>query len=180
MNKEVIKKYWKEFEHWVNGKSILARRNGGNWFEVTHNTGVWEETEHIVFVINDEYVEYRKALAEGKTVEEEYHYEDTGEKGWQPLTYTDFRHKPLNCRIKPDKPKFKVGDKVSITSNSDTWQDVVIRVESGKYHFESGGHLDISRQDAQLKTVVPKFKVGDYVKIISQSHISTQKYPSWF
>lgn len=50
-----------------------------------------------------------------------------------------------------NKPKFKVGETVIVTSNSDTWEDEIVKITATHYHFTSGGHLQIDRQDVQLK-----------------------------
>lgn len=101
MNKEVIKKYKKEFDHWLNGGKVLCR-DYGNWVNVW--ASAWDYSTY-TFVINDEYVTYRKALAEGKIV--------TG------ITPVVCRRNEIHIshkfgawkdyKIKPDEPEFKVG-----------------------------------------------------------------------
>lgn len=72
MNKALVKKYKKEFDHWLNdGTLLMANKNIKSWITLTNNT--WDVEENFIndllIVINDEYAEFRKALAEGKTVE---------------------------------------------------------------------------------------------------------------
>lgn len=69
MNRELITQYKLEFDHWLNGESVLCT----NWEE---DNKLWRDTcpsgddftytgnKPPKFVINDKYVEYRKALAE--------------------------------------------------------------------------------------------------------------------
>ena len=106
MNKELIKKYKDEFDHWLNDGKLLHKDEFGNW---ENTRDIWDlRSERIkAIVINDEYVEFRKALVEGKTVQ---YYVD-GFVGWQKVTSLDqpCTH-PTDFRIKPESPKFKVGD----------------------------------------------------------------------
>jgi hypothetical protein len=85
MNKELIKKYWKEFKHWVNGGSVYFQDKHSEWKEI-HNDG--------------RQFKFRKALAEGKTVQS-----SSEEDGWVVKVGRTFS-RPVSCyRIKPDKPK---------------------------------------------------------------------------
>ena len=118
MNKELIKKYKKEFDWWLNGGSILSYNTllYKAWTEC-NSKSVWQTTnQSACIVINDEYVEFRKALAEGKIVEcniipsqsaQEYYV--YGDNQW--YSTTDFTlGSPDKYRIKPDEPKVKIGD----------------------------------------------------------------------
>ena len=115
MNKALINKYWKEFCHWKDDGEVevftgLATGNG--WTTISHNY-LWT-SPNAILVISDEYVEYRKALAEGKTVERIYSRGTPNERWQECPIYTEF---PLeDYRIKPDEPEFKVGDYI-ITPN---------------------------------------------------------------
>lgn len=118
MNKELIKKYKTEFDHWLNGGKILTaiklESNIGNWEEVTNNNN-WNNHNR-VYVINDSYSVYRKALAEGKTVQVDVNYwafPNTDIKNYQdlPKGFTNWNKYEVSCyRIKPKEPKFKVDD----------------------------------------------------------------------
>ena len=137
MNRELIKQYKAEFDHWLDGGTLLARRwviddNDGDasytiWYPI--DSAFWEaekifntslEYDKTQFVINDEYVEFRKALAEGKTIQ---YYVD-GFVGWQDVTsVADHPMKGANqYRIKPDKHKFKVGDWVVHPDANAPWR----------------------------------------------------------
>ena len=73
MNKELIKKYKKEFDYWLEGGEILK----ASWDFDSNELSCWYHVKHdsdwnflniyeYKFIINDEYVELRKAQAEGK------------------------------------------------------------------------------------------------------------------
>ena len=64
MNKELINKYKLEFDYWLNGGKILYKHTNSNaWW----NEEPWSYSISYVtaIIIKDEYVELRKALAEG-------------------------------------------------------------------------------------------------------------------
>lgn len=95
MNLELIKKYEKEFLHMLHGGTLLSRVMTSDeddemytiWCEVNacNDMNIWasdylftlsdRECKYYKpqFIINDEYVEFRKAKAEGKTIEELYY-----------------------------------------------------------------------------------------------------------
>lgn len=117
MNKELIKKYKAEFDHWLNGGEIKYKhKNSVAWW----TTDCWDYSPDYVqaIIINDEFVEFRKALAEGKTIQ--YNFGNHGSfKQDFPNTWKDIdlsigilsdRAHPSNYRIKPEEPRFKVGD----------------------------------------------------------------------
>jgi len=72
-----------------------------------------------VYAINDEYAEFRKALADGKEIESKVDHFAGGsssdeKRPWKLDTSNKFVHDPKYYRIKPDKPEFKVGDWIVI------------------------------------------------------------------
>lgn len=133
MNKELILKYKTEFDHWLNGGKILAyhkKDDDPKWWtdqecvdfsSVDNFSYIIEKSlspDYVLIVINDEYAEFRKALAEGKTVQYNFGNYGLNKKDF-PNTWKDInlsigilsdRAHPNNYRIKPEKPKFKVGD----------------------------------------------------------------------
>ena len=117
MNKELINKYKPEFDHWLNeGKLLYKHTNSNAW----RNDEPWDYSPDYVtaIIINDEYVEFRKALVEGKTVQANINYwsfPETEKFNWQDIASPDSFNKfnLLNLRIKSDEPKFKVGDFVT-------------------------------------------------------------------
>lgn len=111
MNIELIKKYKAEFDHWLNGGIILFKfKDNREFYNFNWNESI-EEVDYIV--INDEYVEFRKALAEGNTIQ-------CNQSGyWEDLNHIPlFNQNISNYRIKPEEPQFKVGDFVRIIPKS--------------------------------------------------------------
>ena len=115
MRKETITKYEKEFLAWCKNESVLL----GAPDSIHDKTLIWREVRDFndwkpldaVYVLNDSYSHYRKALAEGKTVQKHDYFS----KEWFDMKTPDF-HGASDTRyagvyrIKPDAPKFKVGD----------------------------------------------------------------------
>ena len=109
MNLELIRKYEKEFLHMLHGGKVLMGKkdpvtNIIKWYPSVLNPFV-ETSNTIVVVIDDIYCTYRKALYEGKTVE----FKQTEDDWWANANSSFCLH--VDCyRIKPEEPKFKVGD----------------------------------------------------------------------
>ena len=117
MRKETILNYEKEFLAWCKGESILL----GAPASMHEKPLVWREVRDFndwkpldtVYVLNDSYSTYRKALAEGKSIQMLCKY-DKMEPIWDDMTeviksvgFVDVKE---HYRIKPEEPKFKVGD----------------------------------------------------------------------
>ena len=105
MNKELIKKYKAEFDWWVDDGSILYKVNGSNfnernWLPMTEHNPIWEP--NFTYIINDEYVEFRKAQAEGKQLQ----WQDNYHKVWECGFINKFTLTLNRYRIKPDESKF--------------------------------------------------------------------------
>lgn len=126
MNKELIKKYKTEFDHWLNGGKILMHY--GKWIPVTLDAK-WEffmsdleKMRSFGYIIDDEYVEFRKALAEGKTIEVLHYtwYKELDQNPWRlfAIGLNNFDKPAESYRIKPGKPQFKVGDWVRNNSSN--------------------------------------------------------------
>ena len=123
MNKDLIKKYKKEFDHWLKGGNILVRYpNAVSPVWETEETlatdfiDPWDrDTDEIEIIIDDKYVELRKALVEGKQIQLFNNLYDTSQpsKTWIDVE-TIYDAIPLiKYRIKPDESKFKVDDYVT-------------------------------------------------------------------
>ena len=119
MNKELIKKYKKEFDHFLNGGELLTRtKSNFIWNDNINEDLMWNfEIQDIDIIINDEYVELRKALAEGKIIQcniiegqSEQHWYAFKDKQWYDTT--EFKYSINKYRIKPEEPQsqFKVCD----------------------------------------------------------------------
>ena len=122
MNKELIKTYFEEFNHWINGGKILAyyiKDDEPRWYtddeliscdDIDNFTNIIQnslEPEDVLIIIDDEYIEFRGALANGKIVE----YLDFRDE-WRDLKENCVLIEAIplkDLRIKPEH-KFKVGD----------------------------------------------------------------------
>ena len=95
----------------------------------------WDYDEFdTTYVLNDEYVEFRKALAEGKTVEKCYYHSADCPRVWEPMREDHFRGMAQTYRIKPDEPQFKVGDWVR-SPNGMAWCVTKTNLVHGTEHF---------------------------------------------
>ena len=115
MRKETIIKYEKEFLAWCKGVSVLL----GAPASMHEKPLVWREVRDFndwkpldtVYVLNDSYSIYRKAMLEGKIVQKQDYFN----KQWLDMKTDDFhgasdtRYEGV-YRIKPEQHKFKAGD----------------------------------------------------------------------
>ena len=116
MNKELIKKYKAEFDHWLNGGELLYAYIDGtfSWKNMNaidkniypvYTRNPFQISEHHIIIINDEYVEFRKALSEGKIVEVATDYNDVDGYIWKSMEDKEFHHFNIEeIRIKPEEP----------------------------------------------------------------------------
>lgn len=118
MNKELIKKFKTEFNHYINeGKLLYYSEVDGPYYDVSDET--WNFACDIGIIINDEFVEFRKAISEGKTIqiytciEQHPHDPSLDEYGWRDFKSfkpnSSFINSIENYRIKPEL-NIKVGD----------------------------------------------------------------------
>lgn len=126
MNKELILKYEKEFDHWLKGGRVL-RLVGDNWIYVSDNFK-WIKSNAVV--IDDKYVELRKALAMGKTIQIKNMFNER----WIDLVNIEFTGKPEYYRVK-EEPNFEVGFIVWYLSPTDNTVRVGRVVEVQQYHL---------------------------------------------
>lgn len=105
MNKELIKKYKAEFDHWLNGGKLLAKHDNKGWINY-YGEDIWTHSAETLIVIDDEYSMFRKALIEGESIE----VLQSNTERWVNIGTIIESIKPELYRIKPNKPKFKVGD----------------------------------------------------------------------
>ena len=106
MNKELINKYKTEFDHWLKGGEILYKhKNSLAWW--TNDCWDYSSNYVVAIIIKDKDIEFRKALAEGKTVQRRngygFEWKDSGEQDM--LNYSID-----NLRIKPEESQLKKGD----------------------------------------------------------------------
>ena len=140
MRKAIIIKYEKEFLAWCKGDSVLL----GAPTSMHDKTLIWREVRDFndwkpldtVYVLNDSYSDYRKALAEGKSIEfyelvDEDEFDSTKDVykwlEWRSATPSSSFTKTLKYRIKPEEPKFKVGNWVV---NKESKQRIIKKVTS--------------------------------------------------
>ena len=146
MNKKLIKKYKKEFDYWLEGGDIIAKFKNGGWVKSSPNIDFsWAVPEQVLaIVIDDEYVEFRKALAEGKTIQH-YNTIHTPHK-WTDVIYKDtikFSDN-ISYRIKPEEPEFKVGDWIC-------QNNYVMKIDSmTDYAYHSNDGKAIKLENAEL------------------------------
>ena len=156
--KELLEKYWNELEHYKNGGKLAGRRwvidpNDGDssftiWYGIDScSTWMMEDLltnpqDRLELIINDEYYTYRKALAEGKTIQlNEAEKFDDSNRGWVDLSCKSLGKStnlfPVNYyRIKPDKPKFKVGGFVRYLYHSPNASALQIdNINCDRYYF---------------------------------------------
>jgi len=118
MNKELINNYKAEFDHWLNGGKVILLDRTQTY--VVQEDSTWNFNEGYTPIINDEYVEFRKALAEGKTIQGNKREPGMAED-WQDIRADKEgvlkAYLPSALRIKPYEPKFKVGDWVYPNKN---------------------------------------------------------------
>ena len=130
MNKELINKYKPEFDHWLNEGKILHKHiNSNAWW----NEEPWSYSLSYVtaIIIKDEYVELRKALAEGKIVQYLGQYSNI----WHEVPEPNFNLHPTCYRIKPDKPNFKVGDFVRYIHSTTAIALEINNINGNRYYF---------------------------------------------
>lgn len=122
MNRDLIDMYKNEFEYWLKGGQILGckvayklKGYAVDWQPIGQD---YKWDTDINLVINDKYVEFRKAFEEGKTIQVDVNYwafPETNIKKYVDLP-TDLKNfswdkYTVDCyRIKPEESKFKVGD----------------------------------------------------------------------
>ena len=126
MNKELIKTYFKEFEHWLNDGNVqvyykkddepkwltdeecIEYEGHDNFSHIMQNS---LEPEDVLIAIDDEFLKFRAAMLEGKIVQKQDYFS----KQWIDMKTHNF-HRASDTqyqgvyRIKPERHKFKVGD----------------------------------------------------------------------
>ncbi len=163
MNKQLINKYKHEFDHWLNEGKILYKHIHS---DVWYNEDPWDYSPDyiIAIIINDEYSKFRKALSEGKTIQiydviEQHISDRTFDKfGWRDFksftASSSFSKTPDLYRIKPDEPKFKVGDFVRCTcTTSDASPLRITKFVQGNYHV-ANSNLSFLGHELELWTPV--------------------------
>lgn len=131
MSKEVILKYLTEFNAWVKGEEVYVMFNNGGHRLVNSLEDFNKDVKYIV--IKDSYFLYRKALADGKTIEERY-YTPTDHWGKH---LSGFAISPKMLRIKPEEPEFKIGDYVRYIHANSPKPLRIVNINCERYYFEN-------------------------------------------
>lgn len=112
MNKKLIKDNKEAFDHWLNGGKVVSKYTLLSTWSNCQSEDIWripdKNISKVLIVIDDEYVEFRKALAKGKAVE----YLDFKNE-WRDLRENCRKLEGVclsRLRIKPERHKFKTGD----------------------------------------------------------------------
>ena len=127
MNLELIRKYEKEFLHMLHGGK-LKYFTGKEWLTYS-GVELWTASNDLKIIIDDQYVEFRKALADGKTIEERY-YTPTDHWGKH---LSGFAVSPKMLRIKPKEPEFKVGDWITVNGPTGTFTECISGIADDTY-----------------------------------------------
>jgi hypothetical protein len=138
MNKVVILKFKEEFDYWLKGGSLWYKYgNDKEWkfleadsSEINHVFNPY----NVKILINDELSEFRKALSDGEAVQ---YYVD-GFAGWQGVkSLNQSCMHPTSFRIKPEEPKFQVGDWVRCY---DLGRELIVQI-TGEYYPKDDAYL---------------------------------------
>ena len=136
MNLELIKKYEKEFLHMIHGGPLLFRNPSGDWYQHTKELFTLNSDSVTDIVIDDIYRDYRKAEAEGKTIEystiANYKYPITRMDELEVLIKANHSGKYI-FRIKPEEPEFKVGDWITVNGPAGTFTECVSGINDDTY-----------------------------------------------
>ena len=142
MNKELIKTYKAEFDHWLNGGELLFKPDGKQtWFDTLRTEIDWSVKG--MYIINDTYVQLRIALAEGKIIQ--YNPLLASTNRWDDIK----KFKPTkdctvaNYRVKP-KPSFKVGDFITVTGTGVSTEQVV-EIDGDTIHVRNYGTCHVNQ-----------------------------------
>ena len=116
MDKKFILEHRKEFDHWLNDGKLLKRtydyedRKYSDWYSSHNVYSDYELWQNSIYkpqiIIDDEYVELRKALIEGKTIQHNNSYLYSMKENWIDLQECSFPSPLETYRIKDDEPKF--------------------------------------------------------------------------
>jgi len=132
MNKDQILKYKDAFDYWLGGGDLWCRltTEPKGWIYIPTQNDIFPMGSMAIYVQDDEYVELRKAQADGKTIQfkniaTSHEWIDIGEG----TSYSaSFGGDVENYCIKPDEPTFKVGDWVLHTPNGQVKQLCVLQI----------------------------------------------------
>ena len=116
MNKEVIKANKDCFDYWLDGGKVWTKPNvpNGEWHIIT--TPTFEKDYK--YVQDDKYSDLRKAQVDGKVIQYTNSNHETKDlEDWDNVSFRQFKGDVGSYSIKPDEPKFNVGDWVVYGNN---------------------------------------------------------------
>lgn len=120
MYKEKLNKYWELIDWWRKAESntILYKYEEEKIWYLMSNLIPNFFLNKCIYIKNDEYVEFRKAEADEKIIEKKNYDNVQKCNFWVKTDTTDMLNYEIKgIRIKPDEPKYKIGDYVVINQN---------------------------------------------------------------
>lgn len=135
MNLELIKKYEKEFLHMLHGGK-LKYFTGKEW--LYYRSAEWTGDNDLQIVIDDMYLPYRTALAEGKKIQffntKDSLYDSSKPLDtWQDIDKIHTHGRLSDYRIKPEEPEFKVGDWITVNGPAGTFIECISGINDDTY-----------------------------------------------
>jgi len=163
MNKVQIEKH-KEVIGW-----FIDNADMGVWCRYENRTEwhfIFDPAFHVncIYIPNDKYAEFRKALADGETIQINNTYNDSlvsgnwGDATDEPLWVLP----PKHYRIKPTEPEFKAGDFVVLEYRDNGGTKITIEKITGEdkmvYYFDRKFHnrSTASKKRSTIKKWVPE------------------------
>lgn len=124
------------FNAWVKGQEVYVIFNNGGHRLVDSLEDFNKDVRYIL--LKDSYFPYRIALAEGKTIQ---YMNSNGEiktlDEWDNIGWKQFKGCVENYRIKPEEPKFRVGDFVRYIHTNSQKPLRIINIHCERYYFEN-------------------------------------------
>ena len=118
MTKEQVLKHKEAIEFFINNpdRGVWTKHQSGSGWKLDTAPNFLPLQ---IYVPNDDFAEFRKALINGKSIQSKIDYicpssasanlNNDWNENWDPAIY-GFHFTPEFYRIKPDEPKFRVGD----------------------------------------------------------------------
>ena len=141
MNKEQVEKYGEVIKWFCDNPD-----KGVYWKHFNDENSYWEITyvpnwqTNCIYVQNDKQAEFRKAFAEGKSIQYKLYNKDE----WKDCIPSDpvfYQISAERYRIKPDEPKFKVGDWVKSRLNQNFLIVKHNEISSHPYQLHNGNFM---------------------------------------
>jgi hypothetical protein len=176
MNKTTVLKYFTEFKAWCEDKEVYVMFNNGGHRLVDSIEDFNETVKYII--LKDSYFTYRKALAEGKTIQ----FQGYAPKytKWVDTDTIDTSFEPGEYRIKPDEPQFEVGDWImnsyTKTIKQYSYNDLAYDNKYDGTDMESKHWSLWQPQPGEYVWVKPAYKLPFFAKFISTTSEGRYEY----